>query len=128
MKNLNLINKKEQGDFGEKMAVEYLTRNGYQLLLQNYRFGRFGEIDIIASNDNYICFIEVKTRTNTNYGFPAESVTYKKQQKIRRIAQSYINKHKLFDKDFRFDVIEVFLEKSSSDYKVLDINLIKNAF
>lgn len=80
---------KNMGLWGENKAVEFLKAKNYTILARNYH-SRFGEIDIIARKQNTIIFVEVKTRKNTAFGFPAEFVDYKKQQKIMKTAQLYI--------------------------------------
>ena len=59
------MNKRQIGKTGEQMAADYLVRNGFTILEKNFRSGRFGEIDIIAEEDSYLCFVEVKMRTST---------------------------------------------------------------
>lgn len=122
---------KNMGLWGENKAVEFLKAKNYTILARNYhsRFGeiyhsRFGEIDIIARKQNTIIFVEVKTRKNTAFGFPAEFVDYKKQQKIMKTAQLYINDNFNAEFDYRFDIIEVF---HYDDNKV-NFNHLKGAF
>jgi len=114
-----MLNAKESGSIGEGKAVKYLERNGYRILSQNYRFRRFGEIDIIAEKDDVIIFIEVKTRSNLSFGTPNESINRSKINKIRKTANFFLMNEGLFDKPLRFDVIEVFSN---------DVNHIHNAF
>ena len=120
------INKRMYGNMGESIAVNYLIQNNFTILNRNYRFGRFGEIDIIASENEYICFIEVKTRSNMLFGAPSEAVNYKKQNKIKKISQMYLKEHEMLDRPQRFDVIEIIIEHNSSKPK--NINLIRDAF
>ena len=76
-----MINKKKLGNFGEKIATQYLGNKGYKIEKTNY-YCKFGEIDIIARDrDGTYVFVEVKTRRNTLYGRPSEYVDYKKQNK-----------------------------------------------
>lgn len=113
------------GDLGEEFAKEYLIKNNYTIIERNFRC-RLGEIDIIARNENYFCFIEVKTRHGIYYGTPAQAVNYIKQRKIIVCAQFYILKMKLNDKlNYRFDIVEIVLNKSNS---IKDIRLLKDAF
>ena len=111
------------GNTGEKAACSYIASSGMQLIARNYRKGVGGEIDIIARDGETIAFIEVKTRTGTSYGTPAEAVTPAKITKIVRTAEKYIMENKLFDCALRFDVAEVYY--NSGRYS---INYIKNAF
>ena len=114
---------KNMGLWGENKAVEFLKAKNYTILTRNYH-SRFGEIDIIARKQNTIIFVEVKTRKNTAFGFPAEFVDYKKQQKIMKTAQLYRNDNFNAEFDYRFDIIEVF---HYDDNKV-NFNHLKGAF
>lgn len=116
----NKVNNKIKGKAGEDLVCAYLKKQGYEILERNFRT-QVGEIDIIAADDGCLVFIEVKTRRNDAYGVPSEAVDYRKQQTISRVASQYIQKYLYFDMIMRFDVAEVWLEKS-------EINLIKNAF
>lgn len=85
------MNKRKFGIIGEKMAQKYLKDNKYEIIENNY-YTRNGEIDIIASKNNYIIFVEVKTRTNEKYGRASEAVN-----KIKKLSEkkcSYIFKRK----------------------------------
>ncbi|WP_352419586.1 YraN family protein [Proteiniborus sp.] len=115
-------NNRNNGIIGENLASNYLLEKGYSILERNFRT-KIGEIDIIVKKSNIIVFVEVKARSNTNYGFPYESVNYKKQQKIIRTAQNYINFKGLTNCQYRFDIIEVFLKENGNK-----INHIQNAF
>lgn len=121
------LNKKDLGSSGEKKAAEYLKNNGYNIITTNYRYGRLGEIDIIAYDGDYLCFVEVKTRSSLSYGTPAEAVTRAKQNRIKKLAQIYISQNSLFEANIRFDIMEIFIAKDIRD-PVSNINLIKNAF
>jgi putative endonuclease len=113
------------GDIGEEIAKGYLEKNNYMIIERNFRC-KLGEVDMIAKDEKYFCFIEVKTRHGTYYGTPAEAVNHIKQHKIIMCAQFYILKMQLFEKfNYRFDVVEIVLNKSN---KVKSIKLIKNAF
>ena len=114
---------KNMGLWGENKAVEFLKEKIITLLARNYH-SRFGEIDIIARKQNTIIFVEVKTRKNTAFGFPAEFVDYQKQQKIMKTAQLYINDNFNAEFDYRFDIIEVF----HYDDNKLNFNHLKGAF
>ena len=96
--------KKELGNIGEQIAVEYLEKKRYQILERNF-YCRQGEIDIIATEQNQIIFVEVKARTNVKYGRPAEAVNSQKQAHIVKTAQYYVCKNTLENKKIRFDVV-----------------------
>ena len=111
---------KFKGSSGERIAEEYLKKEGYDILARNFRT-RLGEIDIVASKDEYLVFVEVKARKSEAYGFPSESVTYAKQRKISMVASQYIKLNMYFGAAVRFDVVEVYLTEGR-------INHIENAF
>jgi len=111
------------GRNGEKRAALYLKKNGYKIIETNYKTP-ISEIDIIAYDKNVLCFIEVKTRKNADFGTPSEAVDKRKQQKIIQGA-FYFLQHKNLECEMRFDVVEVYADK---DFKKVNFNLIKNAF
>ena len=117
-----MANKYEKGMQGQQSAETFLREKGYKILERNYRI-KTGEIDLIANHEGYIVFVEVKFRKGLTHGYPRESVTYAKQQKIQHTALHYITAHGLTEHDFRFDVVEV-LEQNGQIY----INHIENAF
>ncbi len=98
---------------GENLAAQFLTEQGYTVLARNYRAGRAGEIDIIASdNEGVLAFVEVKTRTifEEIYGIPElgfEAVSYKKQRKILLVSRSYLAKSVNKNIRWRYDVIVI---------------------
>ena len=99
------LNKRQTGTVYEQKAKEYLISKGYQILECNFR-NRNGEIDIIAKDGEYLCFVEVKYRTTNEFGSPLEAVGWNKQNQIRRVAQYYMMKHHLNEwTPCRFDVI-----------------------
>jgi putative endonuclease len=112
------------GNYGEELAQNYIKNIGFTILDTNYNC-KLGEIDIVAKDKNYICFIEVKTRFNKAYGNPSEAITLSKQKTLYKVAQVYICHKKIKNYYFRFDVIEVLGNTLNNDYK---INLIKDAF
>jgi putative endonuclease len=102
--------RKRTGREGEEKAVFYLKQKGYRILERNYRAER-GEIDIIALDQDTLVFVEVKTKRHDNFGEPESWVGRKKQEKIGKAAQVYLQKHSMEDKDCRFDVIGITTEK-----------------
>ncbi|MDF2502560.1 MULTISPECIES: YraN family protein [Clostridium] len=112
------------GSFGENLATEYLQKMNYKIVKRNYRC-KIGEIDIISTSNNFLCFAEVKTRYESMYGTPGEAVNRKKQIKLYKIAQFYIMQNNIFNLNFRFDVLEVILNHKNNDFTV---RLIENAF
>lgn len=111
------------GKKGEELAVKYLRSKGYKILQQRYRTAQ-GEIDIIAVSDQTLVFVEVKTRTSTAFGSPAEAVDYRKQNKIRQVALTFIQDGNHKFQEFRFDVISI-LQNNQAKWQ---LEHIKNAF
>lgn len=97
---------KSIGGNGEDFAALILQTKGYEILERNYRT-KLGEIDIIAKKDNVLHFVEVKTRTQKTYGYPAESVTEDKLNRIRKASQIYMFNKKIFWRNVSFDVFEI---------------------
>lgn len=94
------------GQEGERLAANYLAKNGYRIIERNYRYHR-NEIDIIARDGPTLCFVEVKTRLSSAKGHPAEAVTLKKQHEIIKAAQAYLAFCTNEVCDCRFDVIAI---------------------
>ena len=122
------MNKRSFGAVGEKIAADYLEENGFTILDKNFRSGRFGEIDIIAAECEYLCFIEVKTRTSSLYGTPIEAVGYEKRKKIKALAWIYIKQKNLGEKNMRFDIVEVTGRRLNEEFIIDYINLVRSAF
>lgn len=115
--------RQQLGKKGEELAVNYLRSKGYKILQQRYRTTQ-GEIDIIAVYEQVLVFIEVKTRTSTAYGSPAEAVDYRKQNKIRQVALAFIQDGNHKYREFRFDVVSI-LQNHQAEWQ---LEHIKNAF
>lgn len=97
----------ELGEEGEKVARKFLENKGYIIYFCNYRVGHF-EVDIIAEDGKELVFVEVKTRTNANYGSPESAVNRKKEEALVTVADHYIKEIEL-DIAVRFDIIGVIL-------------------
>ncbi|MBO4488913.1 MAG: YraN family protein [Bacteroidales bacterium] len=111
MKNENL----EKGKKGEDLAWEYLESQGYRLLERNLHWGHL-EIDLVVENDDFIVFVEVKTRKNNMFGEPETFVTLQKQRNMIRAANGYVLKMGI-RKEVRFDVVSVILDEGVSSVK-----------
>lgn len=96
------------GKKGEEIAAIYLSGKGYKIIERNWRTGK-DEIDIIASKDNFLIIVEVKTRSSNLFGEPEESVDDKKQRFLIRAADEYVNQKEV-DNEIRFDIISVIIE------------------
>lgn len=114
------MNNIEKGKLGEEIALKYIISKGGKVIEQNYRT-KMGEVDIIAKLNGELVFVEVKSRSNINYGYPSESVNYKKKRKITNVAKYYILDNSLESLSIRFDVIEIYFNEKK-------INHIVNAF
>ncbi len=116
------------GNKGEDYAVKLLKKAHYKILERNFTV-RGGEIDIVASDSGTLVFVEVKMRKNSDFGTPAEFVTYGKQRKIIYAANCYLEKNGLFSLPCRFDVVEIVGSvNEKGKIKVSEANIIKNAF
>jgi len=114
-----LINKRTVGSRYEEKAAAFLQTLGFQILEKNYR-DRYGEIDLIAKDQRYLVFVEVKYRSSLKNGYPEEAVDGRKQARIRHAAQYYLyKKHANDDIPCRFDVVSIVGK---------DIRLIRDAF
>lgn len=94
------------GRWGEDRAADYLRNKGFHIVAANWRC-RFGELDLIAADDTYLCFVEVKLRKSAAYGSAAASVDRHKQDRLRTAATLYLSQHPT-DLQPRFDVMEIY--------------------
>ena len=101
----------ELGAHGERIAAAYLTDAGLRLLDRNWRC-RDGELDIVAREADALVFCEVKTRTGTGFGHPAEAVTAAKRRRLRLLAGAWLAAHDHHAHDLRFDVVGVHVPAS----------------
>ncbi len=101
--------KKDFGNSGEDISVQYLKSHGHIILKRNF-YCKQGEIDIITKDKNEIVFIEVKSRSNTEYGLPSESVTKQKIQHLYKTARYFLYKNKMLNEFVRFDVVEILIK------------------
>ncbi|MBU5334204.1 YraN family protein [Anaerocolumna aminovalerica] len=114
-----MYNKRSIGREFEQKAVEYLILQGYKIIITNFQC-RTGEIDIIAEQDNYLIFIEVKYRTNSAKGMPHEAVDIRKIKKISKTARYYMFTNNIsMETPCRFDVVLILNQ---------EISLIQDAF
>lgn len=104
----------------EQAACDYLQKNGLSLIQKNFRC-RFGEIDLIMQEGEYIVFVEVRFRNATNYGESIETLSHAKRNRLTKTALTYLQEQNLLEKmPCRFDVI--------GSHQDQQINWIKNAF
>lgn len=111
------------GRTGERLAAEELARRGYLILEHNFRCS-YGEIDLVAEDENDLIFVEVKTRRGNAFGLPEEAVTLRKQQKIVQVASYYLDLHACSERSWRIDVVAVQLDRGG---KLEEIRIYQHA-
>jgi putative endonuclease len=117
------MNKRNTGNWYEDMACEYLRHNGARVIRRNYRT-RSGEIDIIARDGEYTCFVEVKYRKDSKCGGPEMAVDYRKQRQISKVSRSFL--YYILKSDeipIRYDVIAI-----NGEQGAVSVRWLKNAF
>lgn len=125
------MKEKEIGRYCEGICSNYLKKKGYNILEKNYH-SRYGEIDIIAQDDKYLVFVEVKSRKEDTIVKGLEAVNNNKMIKIIKTAYQYLSQKDL-NLQPRFDVCEIYFIKNKINneemkIKIKKINYIKNAF
>jgi putative endonuclease len=104
---MTLENSKQAlGREGERLAELFLKKKGYKLVQRNYRC-RGGEVDLIVLDRRVVVFVEVKTRTDHEFGSPLEAVEPRKQRRMILAAQLFLHEKKLHERDARFDVVGI---------------------
>ncbi len=109
------------GKKGEQLAIDYLTQKGYTILASRWKY-KHKEIDIIATHNDTLVIIEVKTRKTASFGTPLEAVNTKKQQFLAEAAEAFIENYRNFS-EIRFDIIAIVFDKQKET-----IEHIENAF
>ena len=109
------------GKFGEELALDFLEKNGYEILETNWVFQK-AEIDIIAQKENILAIVEVKTRSSIEFGLPQDFVKPKKIQLLVKAVNEYVISNDL-DVEVRFDIIAIYKED-----KQFKIDHIEDAF
>jgi putative endonuclease len=94
------------GRRGEDEAARYLRSIGYRIVATRERILR-GDIDLVALDGRTVVFVEVRSRSSTAHGHPAETVGYHKQRRVAQLAAAYIRRHRLEDCSVRIDVVTV---------------------
>ena len=114
----------EIGRMGELIAARWLVSHGRRVLYRNYRGVNRGEVDIVARHRDVLSFVEVKTRTSTAFGRPADAVGPDKQRLIQRGAMDWLRLLGNPRIKFRFDIAEVILTEGELPH----VHIIENAF
>ena len=112
-----------EGRKGERAACRFLLRLHFDILARRFR-GRWGEIDVVAYDDDTLVFVEVKTRSSREFGEPWEFVGREKQQRFRSAAEEFIVRHDLGRYAYRFDIVSVIAPETVRE----EISLFRNAF
>ena len=102
----------ELGKLGENLACNFLQQQNYTILFRNWRYSN-AEIDIIASLDKVLHFIEVKTRSTKNFGEPEDSVNGKKMQKLIDASEAFQEEHPEWTR-IQFDILSITMEKGKA--------------
>ncbi len=123
------LRKKLLGKHGEDLAVDFLKKQGYKILERNFQKG-YGEIDIITldpstGSGDTLVFVEVKTRTSTEFGSPLEAITPWKLKALIRSCQFYKSLHPELPDGLRIDLVAISLSPAG-DGGVEKIELVKN--
>lgn len=113
----------ETGRHGEDIAAAYLESKDWLIFDRNYSFEK-AEVDIVATDRNYIIFVEVKFRSSTRYGHPEDYVTPKKEENIKKAAEAWLYERKMETAVARFDVISIVQNKNEAP----DIRHFEDAF
>jgi putative endonuclease len=117
---MDTLNTTTKGLQAEDFACDYLEKQGLKLLIKNY-YCRCGEIDLIMQDGNEVVFVEVRSRKNTFFMDPLESITLQKQKNIILTATNFLQKQRWLDTvNTRFDIIGI----TASNH----IDWIKDAF
>jgi putative endonuclease len=117
------MDRQEVGKLGEKAAQKFLKKRGYRIRETGFRC-RHGEIDIIAQQKDYLVFVEVRTKSNLDFGTPEESITQSKKEKLIASALTYTTYHDNLPPLWRIDFVAVELDEKG---KTKRIELIENA-
>ena len=113
------------GAWGENRAARYLKKKGYRILARNFSC-RFGEIDLIVANRNYLAFVEVKLRKSDAVARAAEFVDFRKQNRLRVTAELWLSQHET-ELQPRFDVVEIYAPEGEQTKNPV-INHLEDAF
>lgn len=107
---------KQIGEYGEDLAMNFLTKRGYQIIDRNF-YTRPGEIDLIAKKGDEFLFIEVKTRTKNNFGYPENAVNYKKLTHLHKAIRIYLDQNNLRT-TWHLEIISVEIDKLKKIAKI----------
>jgi len=105
------------GDFGQKLAANYLQKKGYDILAEKY-FAKVGEIDLIVQKNGQIIFVEVKTRLSNKFGLPEEAIDEFKKEKLYAAGLKYLEEVQIKNENFRWDCVAIEIDKANKIAKI----------
>jgi putative endonuclease len=117
------MKRKATGEIGEKLAADFLIKQGYGIIESNYRC-KESEVDIIARDGDFLVFVEVRTKSSRMFGSPEESVTDRKKEHLNNVASHYQETHDCLPVQWRIDFVAVEVDMAG---KLQRIEIIKNA-
>lgn len=109
-----------KGKTGEEIAATFLSKHGFSIIEKNFS-NRFGEIDLIATKDKWLIFVEVKLKVGEDFGSPEEMINKRKLAQIRRTAEIFLGKNYKLKKEFpqhRIDAVCIVLEKGGETKRI----------
>lgn len=98
------------GNAGEETACNFLVEKGFTIIARNFRYGRYGELDIIAVRDLLVVFVEVKARSGNAFGGGEYAISARKKKTLRTVARHFLIQYPRYDKTeitCRFDLITI---------------------
>lgn len=117
------MNRQELGRLGERLARDTIKKKGYRIIETNFRC-RSGEIDIVAQKKDCLVFVEVRTKSNLNFGSPEESITAIKKRRLVSLAFTYMETHQDLPSLWRIDVVAI---ETNLEGKLERIEIIEDA-
>ena len=106
------------GARGEALAAQALAAAGYHIIQPNVRMPN-GQVDILAEENGELIFVEVKTRSSTAFGVPAEAITPAKQRHLIAAAQEYLALHEIPDHPWRIDVVGILMVDGKPEIEII---------
>lgn len=118
------MNAEEFGRWGEEHAMLLLQSMGYEIVERNWRC-EYGEVDLVARDEDAWAFVEVKARRGDRHGTPEEAITPAKQRRLLEVSQFYLAEHDLDDVEWRIDVVAITLPVGDDSRPI--VNVYQNA-
>ena len=119
-----LTDREHLGRWGEKRCEKFLKRKGLKTLTRNFSC-KTGELDLVmVDTDSTIVFVEVRTKADSDFATPEDSITNPKKPRLLRTARYFLTTNNIHDRPYRFDIVAIVLDKTARP----EINHYKNAF